>query len=61
LSERSLSRQICSLEFLFILAFQGIHVTRGNIFLGHLAYYFESKQFDHLSPSVTTRYVNVTR
>lgn len=60
LSEKSLSEQLCSIEFAFILLFQGIHVTRGNMFLGHLAYFFESQQFAGVPPYITNKYVNIT-
>ena len=42
LRDAPLARQIASLEFMYMMAFAAVHITRGNLFLGLLPYFFES-------------------
>jgi len=60
LSSRPFVNQLWSLEFAFLLCFQAIHVTRGNLYLGLLDYYYESTQFRGIPQSVVTEYITIT-
>jgi hypothetical protein len=45
LQDLPFAQQLRSSEFLLLLAFQTVHTTRANLYLGLLAYFFESAQF----------------
>lgn len=60
--DRPFASQLWSLEFLQMMAFQCVHTTRANLYLGLLAYFYESRQFAGAGASAaeTARFVNVT-
>lgn len=66
LSHKDFWSQVFSLEFLFVMTFAVVHVTRGNFFLGHLEFFFESVQFNASEeevrphPSPITHHTHVT-
>mmetsp|Transcript_19359 Transcript_19359/g.50788 ORF Transcript_19359/g.50788 Transcript_19359/m.50788 type:complete len:322 (+) Transcript_19359:1053-2018(+) len=59
LQDRSFMEQIKTFEFVFVMAFAGIHVTRGNLFLGLLESFFDSPQFGADAATVSY-FVNLT-
>ena len=59
LQDRPFMEQIKTFEFLFVMAFAGIHVTRGNLFLGLLESFFDSPQFNADAATVS-HFVNLT-
>ena len=62
LRRKSFWEQLLTLEFLQMMAFQCVHTTRANLYLGLLAYFYESEQFTASGASSVTieRFVNIT-
>jgi LAT3 family solute carrier family 43 protein 3 len=59
LKDRPFHDQLWTLEFLQMMVFQAVHTTRANLYLGLLAYFYESAQFIGATGD-RTKFVNIT-